>query len=412
MLLLVAPKETASQSVAPSGAVDARPTLAAKLDARIVDDISTSAGVKKDFHNFSSMMYNALIGKSASVSFFVENCDEMKARLRSNGHNGPDSRFDDDDSSSLTVSHLHSDDDGSHNNSDHVMDHMRRSSYGGDATSEMEFLQKKYFTLDYCVDFTRAIFPVPLEHYTPEVHTLNAHVGQTTDGEQQQHDDQRNVIRRLQAENKKLKRENEALTLLSTEKMAEMQRVCEDLQRRAVNEVEYRKLKKDFAEAKKRIEMLERTNDKLQRSEVSRHPTPRRVPTPTPATAPRSANRLGRFDTPPPERGSANHRGRSPSQRSPATSRASTPPRSPRPAWGQHQATVSKRLTTSPRFVGLSTSGESQYSGTSYGGYGAHKDIVNAGRRTTSPHDRLYMMDTAASTNLRRTRDPHRALFH
>ncbi|CUG89909.1 Hypothetical protein, putative [Bodo saltans] len=432
MLLLVTGKDSTaannnnSHSAGSGGVVvgglDAmRPTLAAKLDAHIVEDISTSAGVKKDFRNFSSMIYNALIGKSASVSFFIENCDEMKTRIRSHAHGTQTGehhrRHDahrDTPNESQEYGHEGSSNSGSNANSSGEIDGLHGTTQDSTPASLFErefFLQRKFFTLDYWVDFTRAIFPVPLEPYAPEVHTL-CMPGQGIEAAEQQ-EDQRNMIARLSAENKKLKRENEALTLLSTEKMAEMQRVCEDLQRRAVNEAEYRKLKKDFADAKKRVEMLERTNDKLQRELSSRAPTPRRTASPS-TTVPRVVSRTGRFDTPPATRTSVEHqRGRSPvayQNRSQTSSRASTPPRSPRPAWGQHQPTIAKHL--SPRFIGLSTSGESNFSsvGDSQFGYGARKHASPANR--SSPHDRLYMMDTAASTNSRRIRDPNRALFH
>lgn len=418
LLLQVVDKSAMSDEVMHISQV--RPTLGARLTPKLIEEISSSAGVKRDLDTFSMMMHTALVGQSPALSFFIENCEEMHHRIRkqAQGHQNQ--------LNSLA---------GRETNDDISAESQTLSSAHEDPVERAFFHQQRFFTLDYCVHFIRAIFPIPLEPFDPARHTEQVEEQQPSPESFLPEDKSRAPIdhasikeidalrikvRQLSADNKKMKRENEALTLLSNEKMSEMQRICDDLQRRAVNEGELRRLKRELMDAHKKIAALEQMNEKLKREAVNsrRSPaiSPRRSTPPGNSAARRpspSSNdyrgKRGRFDTPPSTRhvagGTPVLDGLSRTQGkhvSPAGSRSSTPPRSPRPAWGQHQPRMELR---SPLKGG-------GYHSTSMDTLAAESEGSSHRGATSSTFDRLYRTDTAVSASSRRQKDTSRLLFY
>ncbi|KAH9601773.1 hypothetical protein LSM04_007533 [Trypanosoma melophagium] len=268
-------------------------------DSHVVE-ITTAAGVRKEFSGFADMTYNALIGRSPCVRFFIETCEEMRSRITAEvaqrGRGLSDSCNDDSETSQLSESSR----------------------------------TQRFFTLDYDVDFTRAVFPVPLVHMKaegepvaaaatpltaegtgnsrratgvhyhhyrnhhlhspdqPHLHTQRAmlveggtkkkepgcdnnKVDDNNNIKNDNDNDNKNIhcssggsktiIARLQAENEKLKRENEALTLLSREKMLEMQRLCEDFQQRVDGARDAERLQKKLTALRIRLRQAEEERD-------------------------------------------------------------------------------------------------------------------------------------------------------
>lgn len=375
IVITVYPKEEQSQRV-----------LAAALDKAAVEQISTDAGVKKEFPNFANMIYNALIGKSPSVKFSIENCEEMQQRIRTKkslsgrGILSPPPPPAHNDSS-VDSAHSHSSSETSLNDAERNFFHHQR-----------------FFTLDYEVDFTWAIFPIPLN--SVEQSKCGSSPKCDSDSRHHSSDEVTKLKQQLKAaldETKRVRRENEALTFLSNQKMAELHRICEDLQKKSVSEMEHRRLRHELTEANNRVIQLEKVNEKLKREvaaaarqSASRPSPPRAGGVPTrPLTPIRSEGSVSnqkrnRFDTPTRERDGASvgPKGRTGGRNvSPSHSRSSTPPRSPRPAAAK---------------LGISFESSSSR---------------ERQRSSPSTFERLYRSDTHSSSNARRTLDPNRALF-
>ena len=344
-----------------------QPDYRAVLDAVQVEEITTNAGVRKEFEAFAKMIFSALVGSNTSVSFFVENCAEMEKRIRERRMGATESNKKDTlDNSLLSGSSTHAAED----------DAERDEEDGDEASLRRRFFhQQLFFSLDYNVDFTRALFPIPLSSAAnqqlppPHKHTPTSHrdaAPNATPLSSHSGEEYREKFleaskdkKRLEHEVKRLKKENEALTKLCNERMTEMQR---PVRRPAVQdwlEAETRKLKRELVDAQQRVRQLESLTDSLRREVKAAAATggpasrsPLRRPSPSrlvgPATQPQSV-RQRRFDTPPHSRAVPS----APRDSSRQSSRASPPPRSPRPAWGQ-RATGHKPLT--PQFVDSLTS--------------------------------------------------------
>ncbi|KEG05495.1 hypothetical protein DQ04_21331000, partial [Trypanosoma grayi] len=242
------------------------PTIhyAAVLRECHVAEITTAAGVRKEFAAFADMTYNAMIGRSPCVKFFIETCEEMKSRITAEvAQRGRNCVTDDSETSQLPESSR----------------------------------TQRFFTLDYDVDFTRAVFPVPLVERTPAAAAEAAAAANNAEPQRrtsvcpqlhhqlrQQHqqqcvtpqDDeptraevdsssnssgQAAIITKLRAENDKLRRENDALTRLSREKMLEMQRLCEDFQKRVEGAHEVERLTKKLSSLRARLRRAEEERD-------------------------------------------------------------------------------------------------------------------------------------------------------
>ena len=304
----------------------------ARVTAKTAVDISARAGVVKDYETFGRMVYNAMIGKTPCVTFYIETCDEMKTRIRAEQSRLTDSEIGRHDSSEDEPASLHS-----------------------GASQE---LQQRFFTLDYDVDFTRAMFPIPLvegpatldepivqpapssgigptshknspQATRPDASTVHHHhTGATTAS-----------FEAVVEENRRLKKQVDALTILSKEKMVEMQRECDGLQRRIAIEG---RLRQELAAAKASARLLQEEKQALQRqlaaaesrgrkgrdpsregltprsgsraSSVDSRSSSRRIPGASPAPDGRTGGRRGaspvvagahrpnRFDTPPKRR--------------------------------------------------------------------------------------------------------------
>lgn len=280
-----------------------------------IAEISAAAGVRKDFTAFSDMIYNAMIGRSPCVRFFIETCSEMRTRIatevaqRQHASKGPG--VDEEQPANTSM-----DDSGSGNNS--LLSEPARSQW--------------FFTLDYDVDFTRAMFPVPL---VATEGGANSNNGERQTGlvraagqQQQQHgvaaipncapaavksDD--NEVAKWRTENEKLRRENDALTRLCKEKMLEMQRLCEDFQLRVETVKEVERLKKKLVELRTRATRAEEERDEAQAAlaRIRReHQRLQRSRTPQGRIEHQSekpTRQRSRFDTPPVVRGRPTSRG-------------------------------------------------------------------------------------------------------
>lgn len=127
----------------------------ASLTEEEVKRITFNAGVQKSFHTFAQMTYHALIGKSTSLSFYVETRDEMRERIaedvrqRAHSHEAASSTYlrmeDQEHTSALSHAPLPTMEDNA-----------------PATTSASRQTEPMFLTIDYDVDFTRAIFPLPL----------------------------------------------------------------------------------------------------------------------------------------------------------------------------------------------------------------------------------------------------------
>ncbi|RNC62229.1 hypothetical protein TcCL_ESM00245 [Trypanosoma cruzi] len=355
-------------------------------------EITTAAGVRKEFAGFADMTYNAMIGRSPSVKFFVETCEEMKSRITAEvaqrGHGTSDSIIDESDASQLSE------------------------------TSRMQ----RFFTLDYDVDFTRAVFPVPLVQMT------TAEMNGTMDlrrmpsvppTEQQQ---QRTTPRhsglielgtdnaskpsnaQLQTENEKLRRENEALARLSREKMLEMQRLCEDFQQRVDGACEVERLKKKLAGLRARLRQAEAERDEAHAAFMRlKQRTLRSSPRPDGNLRSEKVKRRSRFDTPSPapRRSSSRFLGDSPA---------------PRGRTGGRQGRSAAASSRSRSLSNGDRNGATLTKKRLWGDRGSSRCSSTSGSRCSSRGscERLYRTPTASSRMHQRelpTHAPRRAVF-
>lgn len=280
--------------VAGISATSARPKeriFSAVLMEKDVVALTTAAGVRKTFEGFSEMLYNALIGRSDCVHFYVETVAEMKGRVdadvqsrrcaegsgsgsRSTGRPSPgpgeenaahktcsdDARVSDVPGASIIHSALP----------------VVRTAVG-DTVIEMdgdvadEVLDQLFLTLDYDVDFTRALFPIPLAQEGSSDSGLRCsssldtqRFSSATSAARFEGDCNKMLneelaaaqkkITALQAENDQIRRENAALVLLSKEKMQEMQKLCNDFQSRVHVAAEVDQLRSKNTELRVRLQ--------------------------------------------------------------------------------------------------------------------------------------------------------------
>ncbi|RNF20192.1 uncharacterized protein Tco025E_03893 [Trypanosoma conorhini] len=273
---------------------------AALLREGDVLEITTAAGVRKEFAGFADMTYNAMIGRSPSVKFFVETCEEMRSRITAEvaqrGRGAADSLVDDSDASQLS-----------------------------DAARAQRF-----FTLDYDVDFTRAVFPVPLLQVTPAAVCGAASASASVDPQPRGTAPRQDgatagaeaagnaQLARLRTENEKLRRENAALARLSREKMLEMQRLCEDFQQRVDGACEVERLKKKLSALRTRLRQAEEERDAAHAAFARlKQRAPHCGPQPDSSRRGEKVRRRSRFDTPSPvpRRSSSRRLGDSPAPR-------------------------------------------------------------------------------------------------
>lgn len=257
--------------------------LTATLNEPQVLQLTTAAGVRKSFKSFSEMAYHALIGRASCVKFFVESCAEMKQRITAD------------------VQHRCAAQQPSASTTTTTTSTTLDLSVQSDVAEEV--LAQRFLTIDYDVDFTRAVFPIPLEARSTSDSCVNlcsvgdgsrtgSDLAQPAMGRSgsaspevvdtvkavpspQPSEELRaalSTIARLREENDKLRREKEALTQLSREKMLEMQRLCEDFQRRAQDTAEVERLRRKNAELRVRLQEVQEARDSaLHALDTERH---------------------------------------------------------------------------------------------------------------------------------------------
>lgn len=294
---------------------------AASLTAEDVEHITWSAGVRKSFSAFTEMTHQALLGRSPCLRFFVESQTEMKKRI------------------DTEVLQRHK---GVRQTSEEEGPHKIESEMGLHTSCASD--STMYLTIDYDVDFTRAIFPLPLRRVSAtcsrterqqqtekdSTHQPNAEETSSELSDRQHLSDALQLIEVLHRENATLKKENTVLANLSRDKMKEMKELCRSLEDGAVAMAEVKKLKEKNVylrmELETALEKLSTTTETLERlrRESGSGPTRRessrvyRDRSGTKQTTPssrrssplhtRSVNRTeekgggrrrGRFDTPP-----------------------------------------------------------------------------------------------------------------
>ncbi|KAG8346896.1 hypothetical protein TRVL_02278 [Trypanosoma vivax] len=284
-------------------ASDPSPTVryVAVLHESHIGDITEAAGVRKDFAAFADMTYNAMIGRSPCVKFFIETCGEMRRRVASEVtqcQQGVPSTF-------LTIA-----------NSSQSSQNSQGNSSLPESTGKQRF-----FTLDYDVDFTRAMFPVPLTEETfltrdlpgsvvPQERTVMpscipagaagspcAKLSCSGNVNEEQFD---RAIAVLQAENEKLKRENVALKLLCRDKMLEMQKLCDDFQKHVEKAHEVERLQKKLTLLRTQLVHVEEERDEaLVRLKIEKQRSERSASSLNGSRSNRSTRHRSRFDTPP-----------------------------------------------------------------------------------------------------------------
>ncbi|CCW69401.1 unnamed protein product [Phytomonas sp. Hart1] len=262
-------------------------SLFASLDEIQVQELTTAAGVRKSLKIFSEMMYRALIGRTSCVKFYVERCDEMKRRIgldirRRHQRQPHDSSAPQDDLKEGEVA-------------DEVNTTLNLS-LNSDIAEDI--LSQSFFTMDYDVDFTRAVFPIPLgpvregiptSDSNPQSRALTATTcgqstagGSTTGGPTNPRKgpsassssrasspgvlegrlkEALHALEKARGTNHKLRRENETLIQLSKEKMLEMQRLCEDFQSHVGATAELEKLRGKNTELRMKLRLAEEERD-------------------------------------------------------------------------------------------------------------------------------------------------------
>ncbi|KPI83635.1 hypothetical protein ABL78_7324 [Leptomonas seymouri] len=288
--------------------------LAASLSEGDVVALTASAGVRKSFANFSKMLFDALIGRSACVNFYVETVAEMKERIqRDVQQQRRESSPLPSTSSPATQQQLSREKSGSSgggastipvhvDTADEIaaaIDQVTMSSNikdqrgtvddararvcaaVGDTVIELdadiadEVLEQRFLTVDYDVDFTRAIFPIPLSEVPAGAKTEEGHdfmqaakapaASAPTAARKPAISDNEKCLERelhsalehlarLEGENTKLRKENAALVQLSKQKMQEMQRLCGDFQQRVEDAAHTERLRAKNAELRMQLQ--------------------------------------------------------------------------------------------------------------------------------------------------------------
>jgi hypothetical protein len=320
---------TSHQSTVAFRAAAVAPTplhLVASLNEADVVALTSAAGVRKNFTSFTKMLYDALIGRSSCVHFYVETVAEMKDRIqrdvqRHQGKASASSFFPTSSLSPSRASNEHAAGCGSAGgavssptpkvddvakdvvaaidqarwsgtNSNFHKSLSGRTEEGekgegarcsgrvraaiGDTVIEFdediaeEALEQRFLTVDYDVDFTRAIFPIPLSQPTANAMAAAAATNSTTttiapasrtdagdastpttEADERLRQELRDALARvahLDKENAKLRKENAALVQLSRQKMEEMQRLCDDFQQRVQDAADAENLRVKNAE--------------------------------------------------------------------------------------------------------------------------------------------------------------------
>lgn len=276
-----APANGAPAASSSSSSAHATPLrLVACLGEVDVAALTASAGVRKSFRNFADMLYGALIGRSAAVHFYVETVAEMKERIQRDVQrhqplqsSALSERCPATTAAAATAVATAEEEASSRSllltTSTAAMMAGASTSAGrlrtrvGDTVIELdediaaEVLEQRFLTLDYDVDFTRAIFPIPLrvseaseatatrsnatcrvgddEHASAlRAASTGTHAAASTGSPEETLHAQlahlREALARAEADNAKLRREKDALVQVSRHKMEEMQRLCADFE--------------------------------------------------------------------------------------------------------------------------------------------------------------------------------------
>lgn len=308
----------------------------ASLTSDDVEQITTRAGVRKSFSTFSQMVYHALIGKSSCLSFSVETNADLSKRIG--------------EGSEAFDVHLEK------------MDRQSSSSSSSPKIAD-DNCERLYLTVEYNVDFTSAVFSIPLlageptpwvQERVEPVHspivattiepspvdskrvepsegkrvaglTQKKFPPQSPRSDRQHLAEALQLIQALNSENAVLKKENAMLARLTREKMKEMRRLCESLEEGAIAMAEVKQLREKVVNLRMAAEKAEEramtAQSKLQRyisasgaSNAAGRTLPysERKPSSTRGSrsplSTRDNNRVGtgkkrvatRFDTPPP----------------------------------------------------------------------------------------------------------------
>eukprot|EP00796_Vickermania_ingenoplastis_P005263 gene5263-3771_t len=278
-------ESTARDSAPPHSSADgdAAQLFSASLTPEAVEQITSAAGLRKNFRTFAEMTYNALIGSSTCLRFFVESPEALQRRIHEDVAQREAQRRDIETSSSPPAPAP-------------ALAAVPALSKPSAGDSDM------LLTVDYDVDFTRAIFPLPLtkaprsegrsEGLRMEVRASVAHspaedrevVPARVDRTQHQLDRQHlaealRLIQVLNGENATLKKENRMLAHLTREKMAEMQQLCKAFEEGAAAIAENIRLRMELQKAKEHVEEVEAAMSRLRRQTAvpcgsSRHISP------------------------------------------------------------------------------------------------------------------------------------------
>lgn len=144
-----------------SEAIDQVVAYSVALTPDDVHRITTHGGVAKSFFIFAEMTYDALIGKSSSLTYHVETQDQLEKRIeedvRARLAERPSLPFSLPNSSLVSL-HKQS----AATSTVDAKDKIELSRNSGD-TFQPETSSSLFLTIDYDVNFTRGIFPLPLK---------------------------------------------------------------------------------------------------------------------------------------------------------------------------------------------------------------------------------------------------------
>lgn len=356
-----------------------------------VDAITSGAGVRKSFSTFAEMTYHALIGsRSPSLTFYVETQQELASRIRKDieerggEEQTPPYPIEEPDASQL------------------------------------------FLTIDYDVDFTRAIFPLPLsrivlagdgEEAPPQrVHTRllptqfqsgNAKPPSSSPQLEKQLSEAVKLIQMLNKENTELKGDNAALLLLNRDQLREMQKECKRLADDSCSVVEVNRLKEknvrlrmELVKSKEEAQEMYAVVEQLRRQVklLSQEKSPLHSKAINAGVSRR--DRKSRLDTPPmssrevrdPPSELSTEMGSSKTKR---YRRLDTPPSSS----DHHNRIVQNNRLLSPYSRGAYSAGRQRSS--EINGVKAYPTRAGStssrGSSNSSQHDRLYRASTAAS---------------